>query len=186
MEDAMKRFTVSALVALLTTLSFSMAFAVEHHGGQGALPGQMPGVTGEMTEGVQTGAVHSTSSLIGLPVQDQQGQQIGQLQDVLVDLNENQIGYGIVEVEGSRHLVPWASITSDHEGANLTLNADRQTVVAAPAAPSPEQIDQNLGRQVHEHFGVSPYWEEQEFMDSPIETQPWQTPGQTPPTTPIQ
>lgn len=165
----MKRWTVSALVALLTTFSFSLAFAVEHHGGEGALPGQMPGIAGEVTEGAQDGVVHSTGNLIGLPVQDQQGQQIGQLQDVLIDLSQNQIGYGIVEVEGSRHLVPWAAITSDHEGATLTLNADRQTVVAAPTAPSPQQIDESLGRQVHEHFGVSPYWEEQS-IDQPAES----------------
>jgi hypothetical protein len=180
----MKRFTVSAFSVLLALLlSVSMAPAVEHYGGEGALPGQMPGVG--LTD-VQAGAVHSTSNLINLPVQDQQGQQIGQLQDVLIDLNENQIAYGIVEVEGSQHLVPWTAITSDHEGAFLTLNADRQTVVAAPVAPSPEMIDQNLGREVHEHFGVSPYWEEDEFIEEPIDQQPWQTPRQESPVLPGQ
>jgi hypothetical protein len=180
----MKRFTVSAFSALTALLlTVSMAPAVEHYGGEGALPGQMPGVG--LTD-VQAGAIHSTSRLIGFPVQDQQGQQIGQLQDVMIDLNQNQIAYGIVEVEGSQHLVPWAAITSDHEGAFLTLNADRQTVVAAPVAPAPELIDQNLGREVHEHFGVSPYWEEDEFTDLPIEQQPLQTPGQDSPVMPGQ
>jgi sporulation protein YlmC with PRC-barrel domain len=183
MEGKMKRLAVSALAALVATLlAVSGAPAVEHYGGQGALPGQMPGIG--QTEGAQTGAVHSASSLIGLSVEDQQGQQLGQLQDVMVDLNQNQIAYGILEVEGSRYLVPWAAITSDHQGIPLTLNADRQTVVAAPVAPAPEMIDENLGRQVHEHFGVSPYWEGQEFRQ-PTQ-QPMFRPEQNDPALPRQ
>jgi hypothetical protein len=180
----MKGITVSLFTVLLAMLFAVSASAVEHYGGQGALPGQMPGITGEVTD-AQAGTVHSTSNLIGLPVQDRQGQQIGLLQDVMIDLNQNKIGYGIVEVEGSPHLVPWAAFTSDHQGAFLILNADRQTVVAAPVSTSPESIDANLGRQVHEHFGVSPYWEEQEFTE-PIEQQPLQTPGQERPLLPGQ
>jgi hypothetical protein len=183
MEGKMKKFVVSALAALMATLlAVSVVPAVEHYGGQGALPGQMPGIG--QTEGVQTGAVHSASSLIGLPVEDRQGQQLGQLQDVMVDLNQNQIAYGILEFEGSRYLVPWAAITSDHEGISLTLNADRQTVVAAPVAPAPEMIDENFGRQVHEHFGVSPYWEDQEFRQP--EQQPMFKPERVDPALPRQ
>jgi hypothetical protein len=181
----MKSFTVQlSTVFVGIFLVVSNAPAIEHYGGQGALPGQMPGITGAVT-GAQAGVVHSAGNLIGLPVQDLQGQQIGFLRDVMIDLNQNLIGYAVVEVEGSPHLVPWAAFTSDHQGASLILNADRQTVVAAPVAPSPESIDESFGRQVHEHFGISPYWEEQEFTE-PLEQQPLQTPGQERPLIPGQ
>jgi hypothetical protein len=111
--------------------------------------------------GFEEGAAHSAGQLIGLPVQDLQGQQIGTLEDIIVDLSENQIAYGVVRVDDSSHVVPWEAITSPHEGAFLTLEADRQTVTSAPSLPSPGQLDQEFGEQVHEHFGISPYWEEE-------------------------
>jgi hypothetical protein len=133
--------------------------------------------------GLQEGAAHSASDLIGLQVQDQQGAQIGVLEDIMVDLAENQVAYGIVSVDGTSHIVPWTAFTSPHEGPFLILEADRQTVTSAPTPPSPGQLDQAFGEEVHEHFGVSPYWEENDIDRPrtlhPGKRQPWEgLPGQ--------
>jgi hypothetical protein len=109
---------------------------------------------------LEVDAAHSAGDLIGLPVQDLQGEQLGLLEDIIVDLDQNQIAYGVIGMEGSSRVVPWAAITSPHDGAFLTLQSDRQTVMTAPRPPSPGQLDQEFGQQIHEHFGVSPYWEE--------------------------
>ncbi len=121
--------------------------------------GSAPAAERQAQFGFQEGAAHSASDLIGLPVQDQQGQQIGTLEDLMLDLADNQVAYGVVRVDESSHIVPWAAFTSPHEGPFLTLESDRQTVTSAPSPPSPGQLDQAFGEEVHEHFGVTPYWE---------------------------
>jgi hypothetical protein len=139
----MKKFYVVFTILLSGLLAAGSAFA-----------------QGRAQFGLEGEAAHSAGDLLGLPVQDLQGEQLGLLEDIIVDLDQNQIAYGVIGMEGTSRVVPWAAITSDHEGAFLTLQADRQTVMTAPRPPSPGQLDQEFGQQIHEHFGVSPYWEE--------------------------
>jgi sporulation protein YlmC with PRC-barrel domain len=110
--------------------------------------------------GARDSAVHSISSFIGLPVHDVDGATVGEINDVLVDLAANQIGYAIVSMEDRNILVPWQAVTARHEDAVVTLTVDRQTLATAPAMPA-EMIDQTFGREIHEHFGVTPYWTEE-------------------------
>ncbi len=116
---------------------------------------------GEGASEFREGAAHSAGEMLTLPVHDQQGQEIGILEDIMLDLSTNQVAYGVVRVDESSHIVPWAAFTSPHEGPFLTLEAHRQTVTAAPSPPSPGQLDQAFGQEVHEHFGISPYWDEE-------------------------
>jgi hypothetical protein len=175
----MKRIALLGIFVLLgSVFSSAQLFAMSHENGE----------HGARMSGMQNGFVHSATDFIGLPVRDAQGAQIGVLQDILLDLAENQVGYAVVMVDDASYVVPWAAITSPHANAFLQLNVDRGTLTAAPAPPA-EVIDQQFGRQLHEHYGVAPYWEvdrEVRDMEQPIRRGPWQDLPGAPPAQPDQ
>lgn len=177
----MKKMIAGALTILAAGLLAAAPVMAETASRPGQPPGPPPGTPGlERGAGVgmQEGVVHSANEIIGLEVRDRQGQRIGELRDLMVDMSDNSIAFGVVRVEQNDHLVPWNAITSDHENAFLTLDADRRTLTTAPSPPTPAMIDQELAREVHDHYGVSPYWEDATRGEQ-MKRHPWHgLPGQ--------
>src|SRR5262245_38424323 len=70
-----------------------------------------------------------STSLIGTPVQNTQGQRVGEIDALLVSAREGRIGYAVVGVGGvlgmgERHvMVPWSEVrmSSDSARANRTI-----------------------------------------------------------------
>ena len=153
------------------------------------------GAAGATTQAPPQGAVmegqpqlHGASDFIGLNVHDSKGREVGMVRELLLDAEENRIAYAEVGVGEDTYLIPWAAISSPHEGPLLTTDADLETITSAPVRRQ-EQLDEESARALHEHYGVAPYWDADQAREfSPPEarkSRPWaDLPGQTTTPTP--
>jgi sporulation protein YlmC with PRC-barrel domain len=105
--------------------------------------------------------VISESQLIGMEVLDRQNRPVGEIQSLLLDMDRGQIGYVVLSphpetAATEAFIVPWNAL-SRTEGT-LIMNVDRAMLDRAPAPRV--TIDDEFGRQVHQFYGVAPYWQE--------------------------
>lgn len=106
--------------------------------------------------------------LLGLEVVDCDGNVVGQLHDILLDLRRNRIAYGVVELrrtrgDGERLIaVPWNALFQDPEGEHFVVHAPRDRIEEAPLLPSDlatKGLDGDIAVFAHSYFGTRPYWE---------------------------
>ena len=109
----------------------------------------------------------SASSLIGDKVVNAQGENIGNLKDIMVDTGSGKIAYGVLDFGGvagmgnSLFAVPWASFKIDTENKNMLLNVDKDKLKNAEGFDQndwPDTANREWGQKVHDHYGVAPYW----------------------------
>lgn len=109
----------------------------------------------------------SASSLMGDKVVNAQSENIGNLKDIMIDTGSGKIAYGVLDFGGvagmgnSLFAVPWASFSIDTENENLRLNVDKETLKNAEGFDQnnwPDTANREWGQKVHDHYGVTPYW----------------------------
>lgn len=87
---------------------------------------------------VNTAQHLSASSLIGDSIKNPQGESLGDLKDLMVDLGTGKIGYGVVAFGGVLGMgeklfaVPWDALRVDHEDKCLVLNVSKERLKDAP------------------------------------------------------
>lgn len=74
------------------------------------------------------------SDLIGENVQDQSQEEIGEISDLLVDLQSGRVQHTIVTLDerDDRYAVPLRQLQVDEQGRRITLQSDRQRLERAP------------------------------------------------------
>ncbi len=117
--------------------------------------------------------------LIGTEIQNQQGEKIGEIDSVLVDVEKGKVGFvtvsggGVLGVGEEQYIVPFNALQKKmpqgeqaQEGERqlrqvvFTLNKQKDQLKEVPQGDIEEALTQDQSRQIHEHYGVSPYWEE--------------------------
>lgn len=110
----------------------------------------------------------SATSLTGEKVVNAQGENIGNLKDIMIDVDRGQIVYGVLDFGGilgvanKLFAVPWQSFSVDRDNHNLILNVDREKLKNANGFDQndwPDTANPEWGREVHDYYGVTPYWE---------------------------
>jgi sporulation protein YlmC with PRC-barrel domain len=121
------------------------------------------------------------SKILGEKVQDLQGENIGRLDNVMIDLHQGKLAFGIVSM---RHgflgldkefaAVPWTALDLASEPGIAKLNADRDTLaaIAFESDNFPNLADPQYSRQLFERFHATPYWEGQNLGYIPGEENP--------------
>jgi sporulation protein YlmC with PRC-barrel domain len=104
-----------------------------------------------------------------LPLYDAQGEEIGSIDQVVLDASEGRIGYivvssgGLFGVGGEKSIIPWGALrfqqSAEQEEPRLVVHVPRERLLSAPHGDA-QDIDRNYARLIHEYYGVSPYWEE--------------------------
>ena len=72
-------------------------------------------------------------SLIGKTVYDDQGREIGRVQDLVMDMEKGELGYAVVEVKGEDGMklpVPARALKQDESGQKLVLNVSESVLRA--------------------------------------------------------
>src|SRR5829696_5274906 len=83
------------------------------------------------------GKIDSGKKLIGREIQTTQGQKVGELKDLVVDLESGRVLYGIISAGGFAGIgdeltaVPTGAFTSSSV-AHLTIDADKEKLKGAP------------------------------------------------------
>jgi sporulation protein YlmC with PRC-barrel domain len=121
------------------------------------------------------GNLYRGSKLIGADVENPQGEDLGDIKDVVFDAQGN-ITYVVLAFGGFMGLgekffaVPWAALKPEAgqkpgDTERYVLNVDKERLKTAPGFDKntwPNMADRSWAQQIHAFYGVVPYWEQRE------------------------
>ncbi len=121
------------------------------------------------------------SKLFGTDIRNLQGENLGKLDNVMIDLNQGKLAYGIVAIRSGFlgmnkdfAAVPWTALNWTAQPGIARLDADRQTLasIAFSRDNFPNLADPQYSRQLYERFHATPYWEGQNLGFIPGQEKP--------------
>lgn len=117
-----------------------------------------------MTPHTQPRLTLSASSLASDTVVNAQGEELGSVKDLMIDLSDGHVAYAVLSFGGFMGLgdklfaVPWQALAVDQKNQTLVLNADKDSLENAPGFDKddwPDMSDTAWGARVHKHYGIS-------------------------------
>jgi hypothetical protein len=119
----------------------------------------------QIVEALASPAVHSADQLVGAPVIDAAGDEVGRLRHIMIEASSGAIVYGVVALTGSLvqdgklRPLPWRLLGPRDGARRLRLAVEPELLRYAPAfAPDqwPDLSDSRWGLRAHVHFGLAP------------------------------
>ena len=116
-----------------------------------------------------TGLVLSSSTLIGDPVVNHEGEKLGKIEEIMLDIERGTVAYAVIGFGGFLGMgeklfaVPWAAISVDTTEKRVVIDVDRANLADAPGFDPdhwPAFSDLEWASMVHSHYSVDPYWHE--------------------------
>lgn len=104
------------------------------------------------------------SELIGLDIDDAQGEDLASLEDVMIDTREGRIAYALVSYGGfggffdDTAAIPWTSLNFDKAENVFTTQSTLDDLKNAKVEDYETIGNMEFGRRIHEQFGQEPYW----------------------------
>lgn len=117
---------------------------------------------------VETGHVLSSSTISGDKVVNRNGEDLGEIKDLMIDVDTGRVAYAVLESGGFLGLgsklfaVPLPAMEVDTEHHRFVFDQDKETLKNAPGFDKdhwPDFADRTWGASVHSHYGIRPYWE---------------------------
>ncbi len=114
--------------------------------------------------------VLSASSLAGDRVVNHAGEDLGKLNEIMVDITSGRIAYAVLSFGGFLGIgdklfaIPWNRLTVDELNKQIVLDVDRETLERAPGFDKdnwPDMSDPSWGTQIYSHYGSQPYWDDE-------------------------
>jgi sporulation protein YlmC with PRC-barrel domain len=112
--------------------------------------------------------VLAASTLTGDRVRNSNGEDLGSIEEIMIDLSSGRVAYAVLSFGGFLGIgdklfaIPWNALRVDQGEHEFILDVDRKTLESAPGFDKdnwPDMADQTFGRDVHKHYGQTPYWE---------------------------
>ncbi len=112
-------------------------------------------------------AVLSAGSVTGDDVVDAQGENLGQIEEVMLDIDGERIAYAVVSFGGFLGIgekffaVPWRALHLDADKKRFVLNVSKEKLEHAPGFDKsdwPDFADRSFGTAVHDYYSVPTYW----------------------------
>jgi sporulation protein YlmC with PRC-barrel domain len=119
--------------------------------------------------GKRTRRVLSAGSLAGDRVRNSAGEDLGKIEEIMIDVPSGRVGYAVLSFGGFLGLgnklfaVPWDAFTIDEAEKEFILNVDKKVLEDAPGFDKdnwPDMADPDFGSQIYGHYGYKPYWDE--------------------------
>ena len=117
---------------------------------------------------VKTRRILSASTLAGDSVRNQAGEDLGAIEEIMLDIPGGRIAYAVLSFGGFLGIgsklfaVPWSALQIDEGEHQFILNVDRNTLENAPGFDKnnwPDMADPAFGEAIHRHYGATPWWE---------------------------
>jgi sporulation protein YlmC with PRC-barrel domain len=109
-------------------------------------------------------------NLKGMKIQNSRGEELGSVDKLIVDIQLDKIAYAVVStggiwnLEGGKAVVPWNAfqLLPARDGGEqvLILNVAPEQLAIAPPGDIEQVLSAEMGRRIHQFYGVSPYWTE--------------------------
>ena len=112
--------------------------------------------------------IMAASSFEGETVVNNQGETVGEIEEVMLDVRSGRIAYAVMSVGGFLGIgekyfaIPWRAFTMDTDNHRFILDVDKQRLENAPGFDKdhwPSMADQSWATQVHTYYSTRPYWE---------------------------
>ncbi|CAJ0780045.1 hypothetical protein LMG19083_00613 [Ralstonia psammae] len=111
----------------------------------------------------------AADTLEGDRVVNLNGEDIGKITDIMLDVQRGRVAYAVMSVGGFLGIgdklfaVPWSALSLDIDRKCFVLDANKDRLEAAPGFHKdhwPKMADPIWAQAVHEYYGSRPYWEE--------------------------
>jgi sporulation protein YlmC with PRC-barrel domain len=109
----------------------------------------------------------SATTIIGDAVTNAAGEDLGKIEDLMIDLDYSRVGYAVVSFGGFLGIgdklfaVPLEALTLDAPNHRFLLDVKRERLENAPGFDKdnwPNTFDRSWGASIYEHYGHEPYW----------------------------
>jgi sporulation protein YlmC with PRC-barrel domain len=110
----------------------------------------------------------TAATLIGDDIVNPLGEKLGRLHDIMLDVPNGRIAYAVLSTGGVLGVgerlfaVPWQMLQLNTDDRNMILDIAKERIELAPGFDKnqwPSMADPTWGTQVHDYYGVRPYWE---------------------------
>ncbi|CAN5262909.1 hypothetical protein BH23BAC1_BH23BAC1_33570 [soil metagenome] len=110
----------------------------------------------------------STSSLTGYGVTNRKGENLGDLKDIMIDLESGEIAYVVISFGGFLGIgdklfaVPFEALSIERNNDQVIMDVTKEKLENAPGFDKdnwPSSPDRQFVSDVHSHYGYKPYWE---------------------------
>ena len=114
-----------------------------------------------------TPTVLSAGTLTGDQVINGAGEDLGKIEEIMLDVESGQIAYAVLSFGGflgvgnKLFAIPWRALQLDTYNKRFVLDAPREKLEADPGFDKdhwPNMADRTWGERVYTHYGQSPYW----------------------------
>jgi len=112
--------------------------------------------------------VLSAGTLAGDRVRNPRGEDLGKIEEIMLDLPSGRIAYAVLSFGGALGIgnklfaVPWEALTVNQRDHEFILDADKQQLETAPGFDKddwPDMANPSWGAQVYNYYGHQPYWD---------------------------
>ena len=107
--------------------------------------------------------VMGAQTLIGNDVYNHKGEDIGEIKEIMLDMQSGKISYAVLSFGGFLGLgeklfaAPWTALTLDTINKRFVLNVEKERLVEAPGFNKeqwPDVADQSWSKKIHTYSGV--------------------------------
>ena len=124
--------------------------------------------TEKYTEVQHEPRVLSASTLTGDRVRNPEGEDLGKIEEIMLDYKNGRIAYGVLSFGGFMGLgnklfaIPWDAFELSTEEHKFILNVDKEKLENAPGFDKgdwPDMTSLEWGSKIYSHYGYRPIWE---------------------------
>ena len=113
--------------------------------------------------------VLQASTIIGNKVLNRAGEQLGNLKDLVIDVEEGHVAYAVLSFGGLLGMgdklfaIPWEALMLNPKDNTFILDVDKEVLREAPGFdkdrwPDNAQYEAGWLLDIYEYYGYSPYW----------------------------
>lgn len=112
--------------------------------------------------------VLSATTLIGDRVMNRSGEDLGKIEELMIDLERGKVAYAVLSFGGFLGMgdklfaIPFQSLKLDNDRNSFVLDVNKDRLKNAPGFDKnnwPSTADRTWGNQIHSYYGQRPYWE---------------------------
>lgn len=111
-------------------------------------------------------SVLSASTLAGDKVKNSKGEDLGKVEELMIDLESGRVAYAVLSFgggfmhAGKFFAIPWGSLAVDQEEKNLILNVTPEMLETAEGFDKdhwPDMADPAFLNRTYAHYGIKPW-----------------------------
>jgi sporulation protein YlmC with PRC-barrel domain len=124
---------------------------------------------GDQAGMVKANRILKASDIIGKDVENAAGDDLGDIEDVVIDPDSGRVAYAVLSFGGFLGMgdklfaLPWQSLKSSAKDADkFVLDIDKERLKNAPGFDKdtwPNMADRQWATDIHKYYGRDPYWQ---------------------------